>query len=133
MHSVTSQHPVAVHSLPLGRYAAKLLFQFRVVSETRPVKRRMCEERIVILSAADGRAALREAKKKGRAAQFRYQNNDGRPVRFEFVGVMNLLHLDEDRDCDEVWFDIRERILPMERRAAILPPESKLSAIRNGQ
>jgi hypothetical protein len=32
---------------------------------------------------------------------------------------------------NEVWYDIREYVRPMERRKAILPLEANLNAIRN--
>ena len=96
-----------------------------------PGVRRTCEERIITISAPHARAALTEAKRRGRAAQHRYKNNDGNPVRFEFVGVMELLRLDPACEKDEVWYDITDRVRPMERRAFIIPPESQLSAIRN--
>ena len=96
-----------------------------------PGTRRTCEERIVTVSATHGQAALREAKRRGRAAQHRYKNSDGNPVHFEFIGVLELLRLDTVCEPDEVWFDITERVRPMERRASIIPLESWLSAIRN--
>lgn len=96
-----------------------------------PGVRRTCEERIVTFSATYGQAALREAKRRGRAAQHRYKNNDGNAVHFEFIGVLELLRLDPAGENDEVWYDITVRVRPMERRASIIPPESQLSAIRN--
>jgi hypothetical protein len=96
-----------------------------------PGVRRICEERIIAFFAPNAHAALREAKRRGRAAQHRYKNNDGNPVRFEFIGVLELLRIDPVCKEDEVWYDITERVRPMERRASIIPPESRLSAIRN--
>jgi hypothetical protein len=96
-----------------------------------PGVRRTCEERIITFSASNGRAALREAKRRGRAAQHRYKNSDGNPVHFEFVGVLELLRLDPACESDEVWYEITERVRSSERRASIIPPESRLSAIRN--
>jgi hypothetical protein len=114
-----------------GRYAAKLLFQFRVVVDGSPGVRRTCEERIITLSAAHCRAALREAKRHGRAAQHRYKNSNGDPVYFEFIGVLELLRLDPACELNEVWYKITTRVRPMEHRRSIIPPESQLSAIRN--
>ena len=96
-----------------------------------PGIRRTCEERIIALSATDGHAALREAKRRGRTAQYRYKNSDDNPVHFEFVGVLELLRLDPACESGEVWYDIIERVRPMERKASIIPLESWLSAIRN--
>jgi hypothetical protein len=116
---------------PDGKYAAKLLFQFRVMVDGSPRIRRLCEERIITFSAKYGQAALLEAKRRGRAAQHRYQNNKGNRVHFEFIGVLELLRLDPACEADEVWYDITQRVRPMERRAAIIPPANRLSAIRN--
>jgi hypothetical protein len=113
------------------RYAAHLLFQFRVMVDGSPGIRRTCEERVINFSAANGRAALRDAKRRGRAARNRWKNSDGNFVHFEFVGVLELLCLETACEPDEVWYEITERVRPMERRASIVPPESWLSAIRN--
>ncbi len=96
-----------------------------------PGSRRTCEERIITFSATHGRAALREAKRRGRVAQHQYLNNDGNPVHFEFVGVLELLGLDPACEADEVWYEITKRVHPMERQGSIIPPEGQLSAIRN--
>jgi len=113
------------------RFTAKLLFQFRVLVAGDSGKRRLCEERIVLISAPNAQKALSEVKKKGRAAQFKYKNNEGWFVHFEFIGVLELLCLDPGCDADEVWYKICERILPMENRRKLIPSEAKLSAIRN--
>lgn len=115
------------------RFAAKLLFQFRVMVDGSPGARRLCEERIVTLTATNAKAALAEAKRIGRAARYRYKNAAGNPVHFELVGVMELLCLGSECRPNEVWYDIVERMRPMERRAALIPPESKLCAITNNE
>ena len=113
------------------RYAAMLLFQFRVMVAGKPGKRRLCEKRIVNFAARSGRAALTKAKRRGRAAQHSYRNSDGNPVHFEFIGVQDLLCLDPACEPDEVWYDIVQLQTPMERRSKLIPPESELEAIRN--
>ena len=115
------------------RYAAKLLFQFRVSINGDSGKRRICEERIVVLTAQSAKHALRAAKRKGRESQHQYKNSDGNPVFFEFVGVMELLDLGIGCKVDEVWYDIVERLHPMERRDKWIPPESELCALRNSK
>lgn len=115
----------------MNRYSAKLMFQFRVDLGDDSGKRRLCEERIVVLQAASAKSALAQAKRRGRKAEYSYRNTDGNQVYFEFVGILDLLHLGPECEPDEVWYDIRERLLPMERRDAILPPETELNAIRN--
>lgn len=111
------------------RFSARLLFQFRVVANDAP-KRRLCEERIITFTATHARAALAEAKRRGKASRHAYKNTRGDRVVFELVGVMELLCLDPACDADEVWFRIVERITPMERRKALIPPERQLNAIR---
>ena len=115
----------------MKRYAAKLLFEFRVTVGGAVGKRRICEERIVVLKAPSGKKALARAKRKGKDSQYRYSNSDGNPVSFEFIGVMDLLRLDQECDNDEVWYDIVERLLPSERKSKLIPPPSELNAIRN--
>ena len=91
---------------------------------------RLCEERIILLSANSGRAALKKAKERGKAAQHSYKNDDGTAVHFEFVGILDLLHLGVECEPDEVWYCITQRKLPKERASEILPPEESLNAIR---
>ncbi len=43
---------------------------------------------------------------------------------------MELLCLDPACDPDEVWYHIVERVTPMERRKAFIPPERRLNALR---
>jgi hypothetical protein len=111
----------------MKRYAAKLLFQFRVLRS----KRRLCEERIILLQSGSAGHALALAKRRGRESQHTYTNGLGEPVHFEFVGVVELLHLGPECEADEVWYELKERLLPMERKARHLSAESALAAIRN--
>lgn len=97
------------------------------------ITRRLCEERIITFPSSHGRTALREAKRRGRAAQHRYTNLKGNPVHFEFVGVMELICVKSACEADEIWYEMRERVRPMERRGRFIPPESRLHAIRNNE
>jgi len=115
----------------MKRYAAKLLFQFKVVLGGAPGKRRLCEERIVLLPARSAQAALTKAKTRGKRSEHRYTNDEGNLVCFEFVGVIDLLELGVECEADEVWYEITERLLPSERRSKLIPPESSLNAIRH--
>jgi hypothetical protein len=114
------------------RYAAMLLFQFRVVTATVSNKRRLCEKRLILLTAPNGRTALRAAKRRGREAQHSYLNEDGGRVWFEFVGVLDLVHLGVECEPDEVYYQLCRLTEPMERRATLLPPESRLQGRRRG-
>lgn len=111
------------------RYAATLLFQYRVVVNGDPGKRRLCEERIIVFRAPGARSALARARARGRAGQFRYTNTDGNPVFFEFVGVTDLLTLGVECEADEVWYDLVRKVRPMERRKELVPEPTRLSAI----
>src|SRR5262245_16808160 len=97
-----SSNRSAFEAITVKRYSAKLLFQFRVIIDGDSGKRRMCEERLLVLQATSARAALTKAKRKGRGSQFHYKNSDGNPVHFEFVGVMDLLCLEVSCEPDEV-------------------------------
>jgi hypothetical protein len=114
----------------MKRFAAKLLFQFRVTVDGSYGRRRICEERIIIFQARSATQALALAKKKGRNGQYCYMNSDGNPVDFQFIGVMELKKLDPVCEADEVWYEITERLLPMERAKRLIPPEDRLEAIR---
>ena len=128
MNTSKASAPLATCS---KRFAAKLLFQFRVVIDGDSGMRRLCESQIIHFKAEDAKEALREAKKRARKRQHAYENSDGNTVRFEFIGVEELLCLDPGCKPDEVWYDIHERLRPMERRAILLPTQKQLNAIRN--
>ena len=112
------------------RFAAKLLFQFRVMIGNDPGKRRICEERIVVIEAVSAKTALAEAKRIGRKGRLKYRNTDGNEVHFEFIGVLELMHLGPECEPNEVWYEIKEMLTPMERAKKILPLEADLSAFR---
>lgn len=86
-----------------------------------------------MLEAKSARMALGLAKRKGRASQYRYKNSEGNPVHFEFIGVMELKCLGPECDQDEVWYDIVEYLLPLERKERFIPPDSDLNALRNSE
>ncbi len=117
----------------LKRYSAALLFQYRVMVNGSPGKRRLCEKRIIHFRASDARSALAHAKRRGKQAEHHYRNNEKNPVFFEFVGVRDLIGCDPACEPDEVWYQTFEMVQPMERRRQLIPPESKLCAIRNNE
>ncbi len=113
----------------MSRYAAMLLFQYRVVIGGKSSLMRTCEKRIIVLTAASAHIALTAAKRRGKAAMVSYKNSDNNPVHFEFIGVLDLLRLGVECETDEVWYDILTLKSPKERTKSILPPERKLNAI----
>jgi uncharacterized protein DUF4288 len=111
------------------RYAARLLFQFRVMVNGNPGVRRLCEDRIIVLRAIGARSALAKAQARGKAGEYHHPNADGTPVFFEFVGVTDLLELGVECESDEVWYDIVQKVKPMERRRKLIPAPERLNAI----
>ena len=90
---------------------------------------RICEERLIVITARDAKSALRKAKAHGKKAEYDGTSEAGNPVYCEFVGVMELLKLGIECEPEEVWYDIYTRKLPMERKHRFIPPEDKLNAI----
>jgi Domain of unknown function (DUF4288) len=111
------------------RFAAKLLFQFRVMVNGHANRRRVCEERMIVIAAQSAEKAYQFALKAGRSAQYHYKNHAGNPVHFEFVGILDLLQLGIECGPNEVWYDIKYMLMPKERSKRILPPKRKLNAI----
>jgi hypothetical protein len=111
------------------RYAARLLFQFRAMVNGDPGVRRLCEDRIIVLRAVGARSALARARARGKAAEYHHPNSDGTPVFFELVGVTDLLELGVECEPDEVWYDIVQKVRPMERRRELIPAPERLNAI----
>lgn len=124
---------MARNKIQTERYAAKLLFQFRVRIGSSDNKRRLCEEQIVVFHANTASEALKKAKKRGKEEEFSYLNNDNNKVYFEFIGILDLIHLGTECREDEVWYQLKEYSEPKERRHKLLPKEKKLSAITNEQ
>ena len=116
-------------TISANRYAAKLLFQFKVVINGNPGKRRICEERIAIFQGKTAKQALSQAKQYGKNCEHWYVNPDGHRVYFQFIGVMDLLRLGMGFDENEVWYEVKERLLPSERKSRLIPPASCLNAI----
>jgi len=114
----------------MKRYSAKLLFQYRAALGENPNGiMRCCEERLILVSARTARAALSKAKAHGKKAERKGKGEAGNTYYFDFIGVMDLLEIGIECEPDEVWYDIRTRKLPMERKEKLIPPEEKLNAI----
>ena len=111
------------------RYCAELMFQFRVVIDGESSKVRLCERRVVELKSDSPEAAYQRALQVGNEAEVEYVNDEGNPVRFEFVGVMELLGMSAFSES-EVWFSLHRELLPMERKAKWIPSKRNLSAFR---
>ncbi len=93
---------------------------------------RTCEERIIHIEAASAEEAYDIAQGKGKSAKFRYKNDEGNPVFFEFVEIKELLCLGSECGSDEYWYDTKTYLLPMEQKHKHIPPKKQLNAIRIG-
>ena len=130
MMRCVSRHLHRCHDMSsLNRFAAKLLFQYRVGKKSSS-KFRTCEERIILLRERTPFRALAAAKKVGRMSEATYLNDDRVPVVIEFVGVLDLMELGIEAAGDEVWYEIKTMLRPMERKSKLIPPERELSAIK---
>ena len=110
----------------MKRYSAKLLFQYRVDVKGVSNKKRICEERIVTFQARSDKDALRKAKSRGAKGQHEYPNQEGFSVSFEFVGVRDLVCLETICEKDEVWYDIKKYLMPLERKDKFIPADEEL-------
>lgn len=115
----------------MKKYAAKLFFQFYLDLKKCNPKRRLTVSSIVVLDASTAKEAYKKAEKKGFEKQYDYVNDEGNSVFFQFIGIEDLLHLGLEADEDEVWYDIKERLLPMERKDRFIPSIEQLSAFKN--
>jgi hypothetical protein len=68
------------------------------------------------------------AKKKGEEAEHHYYDR-GYNVYFEFVGILEIVDIRYEPK-DEVWWQFKEMVTPMERRDQLIPPENELFAVR---
>src|SRR5258707_2540582 len=93
---------------PRDRYSALLLFQFRFNRGRHSGRRRAVERRLILLRASSAAEALSQAKRRGRDDQFEYENADGKTVYFEFIGILDLVHLGIECEPDEGWYSIGE-------------------------
>jgi len=112
------------------KFAAKLLFQFRVKVDGQSNLRRTCEERIIHTKAIGPEEALENFKKYAKSEEHKYKNNEGNWVFFEFVGVMDMMHLGTEATKEEVWYEIKEYLTPKERRKKLIPEEKNLHAFK---
>jgi hypothetical protein len=110
----------------MKRFAAKLLFEYRGILRHPTATRVICEERIVNFNARNATEAFRIAKRKGRTDNSRYYKD----AQIKFIGVLELLCLGVECGKDEVWYEIVERVRPLERRKRLIPPQHKLCAFR---
>lgn len=105
------------HRMP--RYAAKLLLAWSPDPVTNSQRNATTEERILTLDARSATSALRKANALGKRAELRYVSGH----RLVFIGVLQLLELDEATQPDEVWWEFKRRSTdPAKLRRLLTPP-----------
>lgn len=113
----------------MARYAAKLLFQYRFPNEPQNCYRTV-EEKLVGTEADSAKSAYDFFRERGSIDARQFTNDDGLVVRFEFIGILEMIHLGEEADEDEWWYSVRRMKAPMERRSRLIPNASELSAFQ---
>jgi hypothetical protein len=85
---------------------------------------------VVLLRARTARDALAQVKQYGRHAGYEDPRKGGK-IMFEFVGVIDLDEMVTDffEHPVEVWYELRERLRPMQRRRKLLVPENRVRAV----
>jgi len=106
----------------MGRYAANLLFEYRV-KET-PTPRPLCERRIVVFQASGARDAIRRAKGRGKRGEYSYRNASDQTVQITFIGLIDVISL-EDCEKNEAYYSMRRTSNPMRH----VRPDARLSVI----
>lgn len=111
-----------------NKYSAKLLFQFRVERNKISIKKRLCEEKIILVNASNANEAYNSISRTGKTLQHNYKNSFGEKVFYELVGIIEILKIDESFDKNEVWYELKRMLLPKERKNKIIPNKRQLSA-----
>ncbi len=83
-----------------------------------------------MIDARSPASALRKAKRAGAAREldFPIPDEESAHVYFEFTGVHQLMELGTECSANEVWYEVKEMMRPMERAKEIIPPEESLYA-----
>lgn len=102
-------------------------FQYKFDGDE-PGTMRTVEEKIIVFSCMSAEEAFLAANARGTDDQRNFVNDEGVPGYFEFVGIVDLMHLGIEADEDEVWYDVRKMKDPMSRKESLLPEKKKLSA-----
>ncbi|MBK9577518.1 MAG: hypothetical protein IPO40_10605 [Fibrobacteres bacterium] len=94
----------------MDQYSCKLLFQWNPSKDGIEYRtRRLCEERIYKFPAKSPTSALKHAKKLGLKEEFEHPTEIG-IVKFQFVGVLELIQLIDYGENSELWYEMKERV-----------------------
>jgi len=109
----------------MKKYSVKFLFQYRIDSNL-DEKMRTCEEKTLIFTIENSEDIISLAIKKAKELEFEYLNDCNNKVFFEFIGILDICHLGIEVEENEVWYDIKTMLTPMERKDKILPSIEQL-------
>ena len=112
----------------MKKFSVKLLFQFRI--HRQKSLRRRVEIRIVTFQAKSFEAAIATANAKGHGAQFTYKNTTNQNVKFQYVGIMDIIQLGvEIDDPDTTWYDVKWLVQPSERKRVLVLSKRELQKL----
>jgi len=86
------------------------------------------EERIYTFTATDSKAARKKSKALGKQNELA-QDIENIDVKFEFVGILELLEMMDDTPESEVWYEIKDGTTKDGSLKHLLPKEKKLGAV----
>jgi hypothetical protein len=109
----------------MNYYSAKILFQWRPIKNGISRKRRVCEERIYLYTASSHEEAYEIAVNYGNEEEFE-EIFEKSKVKFEFIGILGIQDVSISSSEGEVWSEIKEMILPAERKDKIIPKKEDL-------
>ena len=112
----------------MQKYSVKLLFQFRVDINNCEAKMYTCEEKIILFHCKESEDIINIAENRGKKDEFNYINDDGNIVFYEFIGIVDMCHLGTETEEDEVWYDIKILLNPMERKNKLILTPDKLKS-----
>lgn len=114
----------------MKRYSCKLLFQWSPKQTGRARSNaRVVEERIYSFEALSVDAALSESKRLGRENEV-FHDIENQDVKFQFVGVLELIQLTENTPSSEVWVEVKDGAAKNGTLSHLIPKECSLGAIR---
>ena len=87
---------------------------------------RICEEKILLFSVKNNEDIISLSKEKAKELEFDFENDNDDKVFYEFIGILDICHLGTEVEDNEVWYDIKTMLTPMERKDNILPSIEQL-------
>ena len=109
----------------MKKYSVKLLFQYRI--DTKPSeKMRTCEEKILLFNLKENKNIITVSLEEAKKQEFDFVNDNQDKVYFEFIGIVDICHLGIEVEKNEVWYDVKTMLTPMERKDKLLPSLEQL-------